>query len=312
MKQHVAGILFLALGSVGSVQAAAQDPSRRTYTDTVYGYAFDYPARYQVQQQFHSVFLTDGHVHTEVYVEDWTRAMSRAGSHWDLASLAAERAEASCMADGPDCSTSCKAHSVQEIPNSHGVRVLSIPRTRFDTCKPSPARTLDPLYVADLSNGAAYHLLIFGARLDEPGVPSDTLRAIVATLRRVFQKPDTPAAKILGTWRGTSICADPQVDRACRDEEVVYDIDSAAGPSGPVRMRADKVVGGVRQAMGELRLRYDSTTDTWSAEVVTRFRSRWSFAPRGDVMAGALAELPSQRLVRRVTVRRASAQLTRD
>jgi hypothetical protein len=121
-----------------------------------------------------------------------------------------------------------------------------------------------------------------------------------------FQTPDTPAAKVLGTWRGTSICADPHVDRSCRDEEVVYDIDSAVGPSGPVRMRADKVMSGVRQSMGALRLRYDSMTHTWSAEIMTRFQSRWSFEPHGDVMAGALTELPSQRRVRRVTVRRAS------
>jgi hypothetical protein len=43
-----------------------------------------------------------------------------------------------------------------------------------------------------------------------------------------------------------------------------------------------------------------------TAEIMTRFQSRWCFEPHGDVMAGALTELPSQRRVRRVTVRRAS------
>jgi len=49
----------------------------------------------------------------------------------------------------------------------------------------------------------------------------------------VFQAPETPAARILGTWHGTSICVDREADRACGDEAVIYEIDSAAGPRGP-------------------------------------------------------------------------------
>ncbi len=180
--------LVVALLGVRLERACAQDPSWKTYTDSLHGYAFKYPARYRMQEQFHTVFLTDGRVRTQVYVEDWTRAMSQGESHWDLASLAAERAETSCLADGPHCSTSCKARSVEAIPNSYGVRVVVVPRARFDTCKPSPAPTLDPLYVADLSGGGTYYLLIFGADLDEAAVPVDTLRAIVATIRRVAKQ----------------------------------------------------------------------------------------------------------------------------
>jgi hypothetical protein len=120
----------------------------------------------------------------------------------------------------------------------------------------------------------------------------------------IFQEPGTPAAMIVGTWRGTSTCVDPQADRACRDEVVVYDVDSAAGPRGPVRMSADKVVEGVRQPMGLLRLQYDSASHSWFADFTARVHARWSFEPRGDVMVGTLRELPSARLVRRVTVRR--------
>ena len=117
--------------------------------------------------------------------------------------------------------------------------------------------------------------------------------------------PQTPVAAILGTWRGTSICVDRQVDRACRDEAVIYEVDSASSSRGPVRMRADKVVGGVRQPMGVLRLGFDSTTQIWSAELTARLRARWSFAVKGDVLEGTLTELPSGRLVRRATARRA-------
>jgi hypothetical protein len=119
------------------------------------------------------------------------------------------------------------------------------------------------------------------------------------------QGPTAPAAQILGAWRGTSTCVDPQVDRACHDEEVIYVVDSAAGPRGPVSMRADKVVQGVRQPMGAFRLTYDSSTASWLAEFTTaRFRARWTFEVRDSAMTGRLSELPSQRLVRRIAARR--------
>ena len=69
----------------------------------------------------------------------------------------------------------------------------------------------------------------------------------VALALLAAQGPPTPAALIAGTWHGTSSCLDRLVDRACQNEEVVYQIDSAAGPRGPVTIRADKVVNGVRQ-----------------------------------------------------------------
>ena len=94
------------------------------------------------------------------------------------------------------------------------------------------------------------------------------------------------------------------MDRACSDEAVIYVVDSAAGSRGPVRMLADKVVGGVREPMGVLRLQYDSISHSWSEELAARFHGRWSFEPQGDVMVGSLTELPSGRRVRRVAVRR--------
>jgi len=115
-----------------------------------------------------------------------------------------------------------------------------------------------------------------------------------------------PADTILGTWRGSSTCADPTRDTACRDEEVIYEVDSAASPNGPVRMLADKVVNGSRQPMGGFHLTYDAVQRVWSVELRTRIRARWSFAPAGDKMSGTLTEVPSGRLIRRVAVRRDS------
>lgn len=111
-------------------------------------------------------------------------------------------------------------------------------------------------------------------------------------------------ADILGTWRGSSICVDRAHDPACTDEQVIYQVDSLASPTGPVRMAADKIVNGVRRPMGVFRLNYDSTTRAWSVEFHARFNARWSFTLQGDHMTGTLVELPAGRLVRRVTTSR--------
>jgi predicted GH43/DUF377 family glycosyl hydrolase len=116
--------------------------------------------------------------------------------------------------------------------------------------------------------------------------------------------PQAPADRILGTWHGESICVDKQVDRACKDEEVIYEIDAAAGPRGPVRISADKIVNGVRENMGAFTLSYDSSADQWFADLNARIRARWTFVARGDSIVGDLSELPGHRLVRRIAVRR--------
>jgi hypothetical protein len=60
---------------------------------------------------------------------------------------------------------------------------------RFDTCEhQDTALTIDPLYVAHLSGGGNYYLLILGSILDQPGVPIETVRSIVATIRRVGEQ----------------------------------------------------------------------------------------------------------------------------
>lgn len=113
-----------------------------------------------------------------------------------------------------------------------------------------------------------------------------------------------PAMGILGEWRGRSLCTDQRADPACRDEEVIYRMDSAAGAEGRVRMRADKVVNGVREDMGDILLQYDSTAHGWFADLSLRLRVRWSFRARGDTLTGSLAELSSGRLIRRVSALR--------
>jgi hypothetical protein len=133
------------------------------------------------------------------------------------------------------------------------------------------------------------------------------IKVAVATLPLLLllrQTPQAPAASILGTWRGTSTCADKAHDTACHDEVVIYEVDSSASARGPVRWVADKVVNGTRENMGVLRLQYDTTTHMWSTDLNMRIAARWSLEPRGDRMVGTLAERPSGRIIRRVSVRR--------
>jgi predicted GH43/DUF377 family glycosyl hydrolase len=123
------------------------------------------------------------------------------------------------------------------------------------------------------------------------------------------QQPQSPATSIVGVWHGTSRCADTQVDVACRDEEALYVIDSAAGPRGPVRWQADKIVKGARESMGISPLTYDAAGRNWFWEFTARLRGRFTLAVRGDSLVGALRELPSQRLIRRIALVRCSARI---
>ena len=179
-------LVALALLVFGPARAQTQDQSWKTHVDTLFGYAFSYPASYHIEQQSYRLYLTDGHLSTEVYVENWTKPVTRGEYRWDLASLAANRAEGSCMVGGPDCSMSCKVRNPEVIPNSQGVRVVAVSRRLFGACEErSIDIDIDPLYVADLSGGGAYYLLIFESRLNQHGVPVETVRSIVATIRRV-------------------------------------------------------------------------------------------------------------------------------
>jgi len=53
-------------------------------------------------------------------------------------------------------------------------------------------------------------------------------------------------AGLVGTWRGTSICADREHWPACNDEQVIYEARLKHRAPDTVTVSADKVVNGVR------------------------------------------------------------------
>lgn len=115
------------------------------------------------------------------------------------------------------------------------------------------------------------------------------------------------AQTIAGIWRGTSACVDHVRDPACRDEVVVYTITPADSPAGSVILRADKIIAGTPEFMYSLPFTGDSTTRTWWAEFAgPRFSGRWEYTFRDSTAQGTLVELPTSRLVRRITLRRST------
>lgn len=114
---------------------------------------------------------------------------------------------------------------------------------------------------------------------------------------------DHAPSELVGTWRGTSTCSDRVAAPACRDEVVIYDF--TAGEKGTVHWKADKVVEGQRQTMGELDLAYDAGARCWSAEFRSpRVRMVWCLVVDGAHLTGTGRQLPGDQTVRKIDARK--------
>lgn len=163
--------------------AEPQTQSWKTYADTARGYAFRYPPGYTVEGTPGDVYLVRGKLRTEIYVENWTRAVTQRGVPWHIDSLAADRASGACMTDGGACSTSCTVRETHQAANAQGIPIVTVRRELVSTCAPGKPRTLPPVYVAALARRGTYELLIVMPRLGARGVPDDIVRSVVATVR---------------------------------------------------------------------------------------------------------------------------------
>ena len=113
-------------------------------------------------------------------------------------------------------------------------------------------------------------------------------------------------SSIVGSWHGTSTCADKVKFPACNDEEVIYDVTAVGQDS--VNVRADKIVNGQREFMGEFQFG-QATDGSWIAEAETpRYHLRFVITVEGDVMTGRLMRLPDQALSRRMALRRVGTE----
>jgi hypothetical protein len=110
--------------------------------------------------------------------------------------------------------------------------------------------------------------------------------------------------RIIGTWHGTSMCADRKSDTACKDEEVVYVVKGMRAVRDTVGMEAFKIINGERISMGMLTLAYSRGSDLWTFELAARVHALWAFQVKDSTAHGSLVELPSKRLIRTVHVSR--------
>jgi len=112
------------------------------------------------------------------------------------------------------------------------------------------------------------------------------------------------AASPIGTWRGTSTCTDLVAAPACKNEVVVYEF-TAGAKAGVIHWKADKIVNGERQTMGEMDLTYDADDVCWKAEFKSpRTHIVWCLRVDGSHMTGTAWQLPGKQTVRKVGVRK--------
>jgi hypothetical protein len=136
-----------------------------------------------------------------------------------------------------------------------------------------------------------------------PVLATPALLLFAVTYPATAAAQDTTRAGIIGTWQGTSTCVDKVAFPACHDEQVIYEV-RAAQPPDSVILRADKIVNGIREPMGELVFGRQPS-GAWSSEFQTpRVRGRWTLTVEGTHMSGGLVDLPSGRQVRAVSLQR--------
>ena len=134
--------------------------------------------------------------------------------------------------------------------------------------------------------------------------PGFTLVALAAAFLAGAPAEREPA-ELLGLWRGTSQCTDRVAAPACHDEEVVYTFTAGIAP-GAVRWKADKIVDGTREPMGDdLDVAWNTGEGCWKAEFANaRVHVVWCFRVTAGELHGSAWLLPGKQTVRRVDARR--------
>ncbi|MFN2570045.1 MAG: hypothetical protein ABR537_00330 [Gemmatimonadales bacterium] len=116
--------------------------------------------------------------------------------------------------------------------------------------------------------------------------------------------PSAQDVDIVGSWRGTSLCVDKEHFPACKDEQVIYDVQRKSSARDTVTLRADKVVQGVREFMGEFEFRR-TPDSSWVAHYQNpHVRIRIVLRVRGPRLTGALTDEPTGRRVREIALER--------
>jgi hypothetical protein len=142
-------------------------------------------------------------------------------------------------------------------------------------------------------------------RITEAGVVLAVVLVCMAVPPSSLAAPEPASPPALsGVWRGTSTCTDLVAAPACHDEVVVYEFIAGDKP-GMVRWKADKIVDGQRQPMGEMDLVYDAGEACWKAEFESpRAKTVWCLVVDGAHMTGTGRHLPGKQTIRKIDVRK--------
>lgn len=116
--------------------------------------------------------------------------------------------------------------------------------------------------------------------------------------------PQSRRANIVGSWRGTSLCVDKAHFPACKDEQVIYDVTPKGTARDTVTLRADKIVNGVREFMGEFDFAR-AADSSWVAHFENpRAKHEIVLRVRADHMDGYMRDLISGRRARQMELDR--------
>jgi hypothetical protein len=124
----------------------------------------------------------------------------------------------------------------------------------------------------------------------------------ILVLARIAASTQDPA--ITGSWRGTSLCVDKEHFPACKNEQVIYDARAKGTSRDTVTIRADKVVNGVREFMGEFDY-HRAADSSWVADYQNpRVHIQIVLRVRATHLTGTLTDIPSGRRVRDIALER--------
>lgn len=126
---------------------------------------------------------------------------------------------------------------------------------------------------------------------------------IIATTSAVAQ--DSDIRRLVGDWTGESICANKEKFPACKDEHVVYHVAVTPNKTDTVTIKADKIVDGKPEFMGEFDFLYDQKKQTLVTEFQnSRVHLTIEFVVKGDAMEGIIASLPERTIARNIKVKK--------
>ena len=127
--------------------------------------------------------------------------------------------------------------------------------------------------------------------------------ALLSFLVLAFCDAGAQTISLAGDWSGESICFGN--NSSCHDEKVVYHISIDPADPSKIKIRADKVVDGKPEWMGDIVLKYNASKQALTGDLQSpRYRGVWEFTIKGDIIEGGLYILPDRTMGRKIRVQR--------